>query len=50
MVIFLVPGSVNGLNLYAYCGNNPFMYKQGPALGGLQSLVHLLLEEVLKES
>ncbi|HEY8363728.1 MAG TPA: RHS repeat-associated core domain-containing protein, partial [Tissierellaceae bacterium] len=33
-VSYLDPSSVNGLNLNAYCGNNPVNYKQGPVFGG----------------
>ena len=31
---YLDPESINGLNLYAYCGNNPVNYKQRPVSSG----------------
>ncbi len=31
---YLDPSSINGLNLYCYCMNNPVMYKQGPVSYG----------------
>ena len=37
---YLSPETLNGLNLYAYCGNNPVMYKQGSVLGGSSSIVN----------
>ena len=37
---YLDPESINGLNLYCYCMNNPVNYKQGPVLGGSSSGVH----------
>ena len=33
-VDYLEPKSINGLNLYAYCGNDPVNYKQGPVYSG----------------
>ena len=30
-IAYLAPNTVNGLNLYAYCGNNPVMYTVLPA-------------------
>ncbi|MBQ3252916.1 MAG: RHS repeat-associated core domain-containing protein [Acholeplasmatales bacterium] len=31
---YLDPESINGLNLYCYCGNNPVNYKQRPVFSG----------------
>ena len=50
-VTYLAPDTINGLNLYAYCGNNPVMYSDGSGcspwwswlISGLQTLGGLAL-------
>ena len=41
-VSYLAPDTINGLNLYAYCGNNPIKYVDGfgnlPVLGSYQKI------------
>ena len=42
-VEYLDPESINGLNLYAYCGNNPVMYSDPSGHFGIMALLAITL-------
>ena len=41
-VSYINPEIINGLNLYAYCGNNPVMNKKSEGMQGIDLLLSLI--------